>query len=258
MSLLARLCAVPQAGYTGPMPAPANASERLIVALDVTSAEAALQLIAQLGGLISFYKVGLELYAAAGPEFVRSLVSQGKKVFLDLKFFDIGETVRRATRQVARMGASFLTVHEGGLTVASAVHAAQGSDLKILAVTVLTSMDDSDLQETGISWNMEDLVMRRARKAIEGGAHGVIAAGHEARDIRQMAGPDLIIVTPGIRPPGASADDQKRAATPAQAIAAGADYIVVGRPIRDSKDPYAAAQQIIAEMQHGLDSVTSK
>jgi orotidine-5'-phosphate decarboxylase len=232
------------------MPAPPNPNERLIVALDVTSAEAALQLIAQLGGLISFYKVGLELYTSAGPEFVRSLVSQGKKVFLDLKFFDIGETVRRATRQVARMGASFLSVHEGGMTVASAVAGAQGSDLKILAVTVLTSMDDSDLQETGISWNMEDLVMRRARKALERGCHGVIASGQEARDIRKIA-PATLIVTPGIRPAGASLDDQKRAATPAEAIKAGADYIVVGRPIRDSKDPHAAAQQILNEMQEG-------
>lgn len=233
------------------MPAPANSNERLIVALDFPNAGAALQLIAQLEGLVSFYKVGLELYTAAGPEFVKSLVSQGKKVFVDLKFFDIGETVRRATRQVARLGASFLTVHEGGMTVPSALQGAKGSDLKILAVTVLTSMDDSDLQETGISWNMEDLVMRRARKAIEAGCHGVIASGLEVRDIRRMAGPDLLIVTPGIRPSGASLDDQKRAATPAQAIAAGADYLVVGRPIRDAANPHAAAKQILNEMQEG-------
>ena len=233
------------------MPAPENANERLIVALDVTSAEAALQLIGQLGNLISFYKVGLELYAAAGPEFVRSLVGQGKKVFLDLKFFDIGETVRRATRQAARMGASFLTVHEGGMTVTSAIAGAQGSDLKILAVTVLTSMDESDLQETGISWNMEDLVMRRARKALEAGCHGVVASGQDASSIRKLAGPGALIITPGIRPAGASPDDQKRAATPAGAVQAGADYIVVGRPIRDAKDPHAAAQQILNEMQQG-------
>jgi orotidine-5'-phosphate decarboxylase len=234
------------------MTPPQNPNERLIVALDVTSAEAALQLIAQLGSLISFYKVGLELYAAAGPEFVRSLVAQDKKVFLDLKFFDIGETVRRATRQAARMGATFLTVHEGGITVSSAIAGAQGSDLKILAVTVLTSMDESDLHETGISWNMEDLVMRRARKALEAGCHGVIASGQDAGNIRKLAGGGTpLIVTPGIRPAGSSLDDQKRAATPAGAIQAGADYVVVGRPIRDAKDPHAAAQQILNEMQQG-------
>jgi len=234
------------------MPAPSNVRERLIVALDVSTPEAALKLISQLEGLVSFYKVGLELYAAAGPDFVKALTAQGIKVFLDLKFLDIGETVRRATRQVARLGASFLSVHEGGMTVASAVQGAKGSDLKILAVTVLTSMDDTDLQETGISWNMEDLVLRRARKAIEADCHGVIASGQEARKIRTMAGEKLIIVTPGIRPAGASADDQKRSATPAQAIASGADYVVVGRPIRDAANPYTTTEQILAELQQGF------
>jgi orotidine-5'-phosphate decarboxylase len=233
------------------MPAPQDANERLIVALDFPSAEKALGLVVQLEGLISFYKVGLELYTAAGPDFVRSLVAQGKKVFLDLKFFDIGETVRRATREAARLGATFLTVHEGGMAVQSAVQGAKGSGLKILAVTVLTSMDEADLQESGISWNMEDLVMRRARKSINAGCDGVIASGKEARDIRRMAGPGLIIVTPGIRPAGAAADDQKRAATPKDAIQEGADYLVVGRPIRDASNPRAAAQQILDEMQQG-------
>jgi orotidine-5'-phosphate decarboxylase len=233
------------------MPLPQDANERLIVALDFPSAEKALGLVVQLEGLVSFYKVGLELYTAAGPDFVRSLVAQDKKVFLDLKFFDIGETVRRATREAARLGATFLTVHEGGMAVQSALQGAKGSNLKILAVTVLTSMDDSDLQDSGISWNMEDLVMRRARKAIEAGCDGVIASGREARDIRKMAGPGRLIVTPGIRPAGVSADDQKRAATPKDAILAGTDYLVVGRPIRDAANPRAAAQQIVDEMQQG-------
>jgi len=231
------------------MPAPSNVRERLIVALDVSTPEAALKLISQLENLVSFYKVGLELYAAAGPDFVKALTAQGLKVFLDLKFLDIGETVRRATRQVARLGATFLSVHEAGITVASALQGAKGSSLKILAVTVLTSMDDADLQETGISWNMEDLVQRRARRAIEAGCDGVIASGQEARKIRTMGGEKLIIVTPGIRPSGASADDQKRSATPGQAIAAGADYVVVGRPIRDAANPHTAAEQILTEMQ---------
>ncbi len=234
------------------MPAPANPNERLIVALDVTSAEAALKLIAQLEGLVSFYKVGLELYAAAGPEFVRSLTAQGKKVFLDLKFFDIGETVRRATRQVARLGVDFLTVHEGGKVVSAAVEGAKGTTTKILAVTVLTDMDAAEVKASGFEGSVEELVLRRAQSALRAGAQGVIASGREARDIRRMAGPGLLIVTPGIRPAGAEAGDQKRATTPAQAIAAGADYIVVGRPIRDARDPHAAAQQIIAEMQQGL------
>ena len=188
------------------MPAPSNVRERLIVALDVSTPEAALKLISQLENLVSFYKVGLELYAAAGPDFVKALTAQGLKVFLDLKFLDIGETVRRATRQVARLGATFLSVHEAGITVASALQGAKGSSLKILAVTVLTSMDDADLQETGNSWNMEDLVQRRARRAIEAGCDGVIASGQEARKIRTLGGEKLIIVTPGIRPSGASAN----------------------------------------------------
>ena len=233
------------------MPPPQNPNERLIVALDFPSAEKALGLMVQLEGLVTFYKVGLELYTAAGPDFVRSLVAQGKKVFLDLKFFDIGETVRRATREAARLGATFLTVHEGGMTVPSALQGAKGSGLRILAVTVLTSMDDSDLQDSGISWNMEDLVMRRARKAIDAGCDGVIASGKEARDIRRMAGPGLTIVTPGIRPAGASADDQKRAATPREAIQEGADYLVVGRPVRDAANPRETAQQILDEMLQG-------
>jgi len=231
------------------MVAPPNPNERLIVALDVPSAETALRLISQLEGLISFYKVGLELYTAEGPEFVRALTSQGLKVFLDLKFLDIDETVRRATRQVARLGVSFLTVHESGRAVAAAVEGAKGSDLKILAVTVLTSMDAEALKALGWSGSVEDLVLNRAQKAVADGCHGVIASGQEAAKIHALWGHQLVIVTPGIRPSGSPPDDQKRTATPAEAIAAGADYLVVGRPIRDAKEPHAAAQQILEEMQ---------
>ncbi|HWP85910.1 MAG TPA: orotidine-5'-phosphate decarboxylase [Terriglobia bacterium] len=230
------------------MPAPADPKERLIVALDYPNSKAALTLIAQLEGLVSFYKVGLELFAAGGTDLVEALLAQGKKVFLDLKFLDIQETVRRATKQVARLGVQFLTVHESGRVVAAAVRGAEGSNTKILAVTLLTDMDAEEMRAMGYAGSTEDLVLSRARRALAAGAHGVIASGQEARQIRALS-QEAIIVTPGIRPAGTAAGDQLRTATPAEAIAAGADYIVVGRPIRDAKDPYAAAQQIINEIQ---------
>jgi orotidine-5'-phosphate decarboxylase len=229
------------------MPAPASFNDRLIVALDYPNPNAALTLIAQLEGLVSFYKVGLELYTAGGSDLVHALVEQKKNVFLDLKFLDIQETVRRASRQVSRLGVNFLTVHESGKAIAAAVEGVKGSNTRVLAVTVLTDMDAEDVQAMGFAGSVEDLVLNRAKRAIAAGAHGVVASGQEAQKIRALS-KDVIIVTPGIRPPGAAAGDQKRTVTPAEAISAGADYIVVGRPIRDAKDPYAAAQQIIAEM----------
>lgn len=232
-----------------------NARERLIVALDVGTADDAKKLISQLDGVVSFFKVGLELYTATGPELVRWLVAQEKQVFLDLKFLDIGETVRRASREAARLGASFLTVHESGPTVAAAVQGCQGTDLKILAVTVLTSMDIGDLHEMGITCSVEELVLRRAKKAMAAGCHGVIASGQEAATLRGQFGKDFLIVTPGIRPAGASADEQKRAATPAEAIRAGADYLVVGRPIAQAPNPRDAAMRIVEEMQKAFDSL---
>jgi len=228
-----------------------SSNDRLIVALDFPNPNAALTLIAQLEGLVSFYKVGLELFTAGGSDLVQALASQGKGVFLDLKFLDIQETVRRATRQVSRLGVSFLTVHESGKAIAAAVEGSKGSNTKILAVTVLTDMDADDVKAMGFSGSVEELVLSRARRALAAGAHGVVASGQEARKIRALSR-DLIIVTPGIRPAGAAAGDQKRTVTPAEAIAAGADYIVVGRPIRDAKDPYAAARQIISEIEQGL------
>jgi len=233
------------------MPAPASLNDRLIVALDFPNPNAALTLIAQLEGLVSFYKVGLELYTAGGGDLVQALVAQGKNVFLDLKFLDIQETVRRATRQVAKLGVTFLTVHENGKAIAAAAEGVKGSNTKILAVTLLTDMDTDDVQAMGFSGSVEEIVLSRAKRAVAAGAHGVIASGQEAQKIRAMS-KDLIIVTPGIRPSGAAAGDQKRTVTPAEAIAAGADYIVVGRPIRDAKDPHTAAQQILNEMQQGL------
>jgi orotidine-5'-phosphate decarboxylase len=231
-----------------------TARDRLIVALDVPSSDEAKKLVSQLDDVVSFFKIGLELYTGAGPEFLRWLVSQKKKVFLDLKFLDIEQTVRRAAEQAARLGATFLTVHEGGKTVAAAVEGCRGSNLKILAVTVLTSWDAGDLQEMGINLSVEELVLHRARKALAAGAHGVIASGQEAATLREKLGPeqhgkDFLIVTPGIRPSGASADEQKRAVTPAEAIRAGADYLVVGRPITQAANPKDAAVRIVEELQ---------
>ena len=228
-----------------------DARERLIVALDVPSAEEAKKLVTRLDGLISFFKVGLELFTAVGPDFVRALVSERKKVFLDCKFFDIEETVRRAVEAAARLGATFLTVHASGGAMNAAVCGAQGTDLKILAVTVLTSMDASDIKESGFEGSIQELVSYRAKRALEAGCHGVVASGQEARKIRALSR-ELIIVTPGIRPAGADQHEQKRATTPTEAIQAGADYLVVGRPIRDAADPRAAAEKILAQMEAAL------
>jgi orotidine-5'-phosphate decarboxylase len=235
-----------------------EARERLIVALDVPTAAEASRLVGSLDGVVSFFKVGLELFVSAGPAFVRELVASGKKVFLDLKFLDIDETVKRATQNVSSLGATFLTVHESGKTVAAAVEGCRGAGLKILTVTVLTSLDASDLQAMGFACSVEELVLRRARSAIKAGSHGVVASGREAARIRALAkemGKGLIIVTPGIRPAGADLHDQKRATTPAEAIQAGADYLVVGRPINRAPDPRDAAAKIVDEMRKAFDSV---
>ena len=229
------------------------ARERLIVALDVAGAELAKAFVSRLDGLVSFFKVGLELYTAAGPDFVRWLVSQQKKVFLDLKFLDIEETVRRATEQAARLGATLLTVHESGSTAAAAVQGCAGTDLKILAVTVLTSMDAADIRAMGLNCSVEELVLDRAKKALAAGCHGVVASGQEAATLREKLGKDFLIVTPCIRPSGAPANDQKRATTPAEAIRAGADYLVVGRPITQASDPKEATLRILEDMQKAFD-----
>ena len=231
-----------------------DARERLIVALDVPTAGEARELVAQLDGLVSFFKVGLELYTAAGPDFVRGLVSDGEKVFLDLKFLDIDETVKRATESVSRLGATFLTVHESGRAVAAAVDGCRAGDLKILAVTVLTSLDTADIREMGMTCSVEELVLQRAKRAIAAGCHGVVASGQEARKIRALDA-RVIIVTPGIRPAGADKHEQKRATTPTEAIQAGADYLVVGRPITRASNPRDAAMKIVEEMQRAFDSL---
>ena len=225
-----------------------NARERLILALDLPSADEAKRLIDRVGQEIAFVKIGLELFTAAGPEFVRWAIQQGKQVFLDLKLLDIGETVKRATAAAADLGIRMLTVHAGSKTIRAAIEGRGAGPLKILAVTVLTNFADSDLEELGIRESMPDTVLRRARLATAWGADGLVAAGTQLEVIRMMIGGKPIIVTPGIRTAGTSHDDQVNVATPTLALAAGADYLVVGRPIRNAPDPAAAARAIQSEI----------
>src|SRR5438105_13981935 len=201
----------------------------IIVALDVDSVAEARRLVATLGSSINFYKVGMELYAAAGMDFVRELLEQGRDVFLDLKFYDIGETVKRAVAQVGRSGVRFLTVHGSVPVMRAAVDGRAGAPLKLLGVTVLTSFDKQDLDDLGYPCKLTDLVKLRARKALEAGMDGVVASPLEVVNVRAITGPAAILVTPGVRSPGAAKGDQKRFATPAQAVRDGANFIVMGR-----------------------------
>jgi orotidine-5'-phosphate decarboxylase len=226
--------------------------ERLIIALDVASVEEAKHLVTRIGEAGIFYKIGMELVFAGGLSLVQRLVGEGKKVFLDLKLHDIPNTVERATAQIARLGASFLTVHAYPQTVKAAVAGAAGSRLKLLGVTVLTSMNDKDLVEAGYASGIETTVVHRARQAKARGVAGLVLSPHELAMVRGVIGPRLILVTPGIRPQGTAVGDQKRVMTPTEAIAAGADHIVVGRPVSEASAPRAAAMSIIAEIEHGL------
>ncbi len=231
-----------------------SARERLIFALDVPSAPEAERLLDRVDEQVSFVKIGLELYTAAGPEMVSRVIKRGKQVFLDLKFLDIDETVRRATERVAAMGVRFLTIHANRKALVAAVEGRGQSPLQLLAVTVLTNFDGQDLREMGIQRTVQDLVTARAQLAWEVGCDGVIASGEEPAAIRQKVGPKFLIVTPGVRPAGKGVDDHARPTTPTKALAAGADYLVVGRPIRDAADPAAAATAILAEMQAVFDA----
>ncbi|MBH0190522.1 MAG: orotidine-5'-phosphate decarboxylase [Nitrospira sp.] len=230
------------------------ARDRLIFALDVPSAAEAERLLDRLHGHLSFVKVGLELYTAAGPDMVKRIVERGMRVFLDLKFLDIEETVRRATARVASMGVDFLTVHANRKALTAAVQGREGSALKLLAVTVLTNFDGNDLRDMGIQRTVQDLVTARALLASEVGCDGVVASGEEAAALRQKVGPRFTLVTPGVRPAGKGVDDHARATTPTQTITAGADYLVIGRPIRDAADPAATVADIVAEMQAAFDA----
>ncbi len=227
-------------------------SERLIVALDAPDPAEAERLVAELGEAVRFYKIGMELAYGGGLALAPKLAAAGKKVFVDLKLHDIPNTVERASAQIARLGATFLTVHAYPPTIRAAVAGAKGSGLKLLAVTVLTSCDDADLAEAGYRFGVRELVARRAAQAQDAGVDGLVASASEAAMLRATIGEALVLVTPGIRPAGAAAGDQKRDATPAEAIANGADYLVVGRPVTQSRDPRAAAQQIVAEIAAAL------
>ncbi|MGB6395637.1 MAG: orotidine-5'-phosphate decarboxylase [Bradyrhizobium sp.] len=233
---------------------PANiaACDRLIVALDLPSVAAAEAMIARLGEAVNFYKIGYQLGFAGGLQLVRRLADQGKKVFVDLKLHDIGNTVARGVESVAALGATFLTVHAYPQTMKAAVEARAGSDLKILAVTVLTSYDDGDLHAAGYRLSVSDLVEARAQQAQVLGVDGLVSSPEEAAALRKIVGHQMVLVTPGIRPAGSATGDQKRIMTPARAIAAGSDYLVVGRPIVEASDPKAAADAIQAEIAQAL------
>jgi orotidine-5'-phosphate decarboxylase len=225
--------------------------ERLIVALDVSTAAAAQKIVAAVGDSALMYKVGMQLYTAEGPQVVRDLVTSGRRVFLDLKYHDIPNTVSSAVSEAAKLGVSMLTVHASGSKkmLHAAVEAAkENPKLIVLAVTVLTSMGGEDLQVIGMAGTLEESVTRLAKVALECGCQGIVTSAREASAVRTKLGYDFAIVTPGVRPAGSSAGDQVRVVTPAQAIAAGATHIVVGRPITEAPDPAAQAVSILAEI----------
>jgi len=229
-------------------PAEIAPKDRLIVALDVPSVDAAEAMIAKLGDSVTFYKIGYQLAYAGGLPLIGKLADKGKKVFADLKMHDIGNTVARGTESVAKSGAMFLTVHAYPQTMQAAVEGRAGSNLQILAVTVLTSYDDGDLHAAGYRLNVSDLVEARAQQAQVLGVDGLVSSAEEVPALRKIIGHQLRIVTPGIRPAGAATGDQKRIMTPARAIAGGSDYLVVGRPVVEAADPKAVAEAILAEI----------
>jgi orotidine-5'-phosphate decarboxylase len=222
--------------------------ERLIVALDVPSIAEAEAMVAKLGDSVVFYKIGYQLGFAGGLDFARALTDTGKQVFVDMKLHDIGNTVAQGVKSIARMGATFLTVHAYPQTMHAAVDARAGTKLRILAVTVLTSYDDADLAAAGYDFTVPELVAERAGQARDIGVDGLVCSAQEAANIRSIVGSGMTLVTPGIRPAIAEADDQKRIMTPTAAIAAGADYLVIGRPVVAAPDPKAAADAIVAEI----------
>jgi orotidine-5'-phosphate decarboxylase len=222
--------------------------ERLIVALDVPSVGEAEALVARLGDSVVFYKIGYQLGFAGGLAFASKLIDSGKQVFLDFKLHDIGNTVEKGVESVAKLGATFLTVHAFPQTMKAAVEGREGSSLRILGVTVLTSYDDTDLAAAGYDMTVAELAAARAEQARDIGLDGLVCSAEEAGKLRDIAGHGMVLVTPGIRPAGSAAGDQKRIVTPARAIEAGADYLVVGRPVVAAKDPKAAADAIVAEI----------
>jgi len=226
--------------------------EKLIVALDVASTAAAQKIVAAVGESALTYKVGMQLYTAEGPQVVKDLVASGRRVFLDLKYHDIPNTVALAVREAARLGVSMLTVHASGSSkmLRTAVDAARALNpsLLVLAVTVLTSLDENDLEQVGIEGSVEDEVLRLTKLALASGCQGIVTSARESSRLRSELGNDFAIVTPGVRPAGSDHADQARVVTPAEAIAAGASHIVVGRPITEAKDPSAEARSILQQI----------
>ena len=237
-----------------PEPAVKNARDRLIVALDVPTAADAASLSAQLVAEISFFKIGLQLYTAEGPEIVRAVQGSGANVFLDLKLFDIPNTVAKAVAAASKLGVSMLTIHlAGGRRMIEAAVAACPPDLLLLGVTVLTSFDAETLRETGVQNGVEEQALRLAELGTESGIRGLVASPHELGALRRRLGSDVKIVTPGVRPAWAAADDQKRFTTPLEAVQRGADYLVIGRPITAHAEPAQAARKIIDELLSATD-----
>jgi orotidine-5'-phosphate decarboxylase len=209
-------------------------------------------MVSRLGESVLFYKIGFQLVFAGGLPFAAGLIAAGKQVFLDLKLHDIGNTVAKGVESVAQLGATFLTVHAYPQTMKAAVEGKRGSRLRILAVTVLTSYDDADLAAAGYEMSVPELAAARAAQARDTGVDGLVCSAEEAASLRGIVGPGMVLVTPGIRPAGSAGGDQKRIMTPAQAIEAGADYLVVGRPVLEARDPKAAADAIVAEIEHAM------
>ncbi|MBO9122367.1 MULTISPECIES: orotidine-5'-phosphate decarboxylase [unclassified Rhizobium] len=225
-----------------------DARERLIVGLDVPTLGEAEKMVATLGDTVSFYKIGYQLVFAGGLEFARDLAKDGKKVFLDMKLLDIDNTVASGVENIAKMGMSMLTLHAYPKAMRAAVEAAKGSGLCLLGVTVLTSMDEADLTEAGYSGDPRSLVLRRAEQAREAGMGGIVCSAEESAVVREVVGPDMAIVTPGIRPSGSERGDQKRVMTPYDALRAGSTHLVVGRPIVKAPEPEQAAKAILDDM----------
>lgn len=222
--------------------------DRLIIPLDVPSVKEAEAMVDRLGDTVSFYKIGHQLAFAGGLGFASELLSGGKKVFLDMKLLDIDNTISKGVENIVRMGVQMTTLHAYPKAMKAAVAAAAGSDLCLLGVTVLTSMDDADLADAGYAHSARDLVLKRAVQASEVGMGGVVASAQESSEIRKIVGPGMAIVTPGIRPAGSAKGDQKRVMTPADAISAGSTHLVVGRPITAAEDPKSAAQAVLDEI----------
>ncbi len=233
-------------------PAKIAPKDRLIVALDLAGVDQAEAMVARLGDSVTFYKIGYQLSFAGGLPLVRHLADAGKKVFLDLKLHDIGNTVARGVESITKLGATFLTVHAYPQTMKAATEARAGSGLKILAVTVLTSYDDGDLHAAGYRFGVSDLAEARAQQAQVLGVDGLVCSPEEAASLHKIVGHQMVLVTPGIRPAGSATGDQKRIMTPARAISAGADYLVVGRPVLEAADPKATAEAIQAEIVQAL------